>query len=152
MHAARVLVCEIHFIDNDAWNGFDRGKNEHRKGIAMIITRDGEIIQYFLRKNGVVVKDGDFSICLEYNEEQKKQFERISELKTLLSESDYKAIKFSDGVLTEEEYAPIREKRQAWRNEINEIEKVFTEPIITKEEMEAAKKAALEKYKRERKM
>lgn len=34
----------------------------------------------------------------------------------------YKALKFSDGVMTEEEYAPIRAQRQAWRDEINELE------------------------------
>ena len=48
---------------------------------------------------------------------------RILELKRLLFDSDYKALKFSGGVMTEEEYAPIRAQRQAWRDEINELEK-----------------------------
>lgn len=117
----------------------------------MIITRDGEILDFFLRENGVVVKDGDFSICLEYNDRQKKQYKRITELKTLLSNSDYKALKFSDGVLTEDEYAPVREKRRAWRNEINEIEKEFLEPAITREEMDAAEKKALKNFEMRKK-
>lgn len=117
----------------------------------MIITRDGKILDFFLRKNGVVVKDGDFSICLEYTDEQKKQYERIMELKTLLSNTDYKALKFSDGVLTEEEYAPVREQRRAWRNEINEIEKGFREPSITRGEMDAAEEKALENFEMRKK-
>lgn len=51
-----------------------------------------------------------------------KNQRRIMELKELLYHSDYKAIKFAEGKLTEEEYAPIREQRQAWRDEINELE------------------------------
>ena len=43
---------------------------------------------------------------------------RISRLKELLKDSDYKALKFSDGAFTEEEYAPIRLQRQEWRREI----------------------------------
>ncbi|WP_455618818.1 hypothetical protein [Eisenbergiella sp.] len=109
----------------------------------MIITRNGDIIDFFLRENGIVVKDGEFSICLEYNEKQKEQYTRIIGLKQKLSESDYKALKFADGALTEEEYAPVRAERQKWRAEINEIEEVFSEPSITKAEMEEAEKTAL---------
>lgn len=47
---------------------------------------------------------------------------RILELKRLLRESDYKALKYADGALTEEEYSPARIQRQAWRDEINELE------------------------------
>ena len=48
--------------------------------------------------------------------------QKIIELKQLLTDTDYKAIKFSEGELTEEEYAPIRAQRQAWRAEINDLE------------------------------
>ena len=48
--------------------------------------------------------------------------QRISELKELLASTDYQAIKFAEGAISEEQYAPIREQRQAWRNEINELE------------------------------
>lgn len=116
----------------------------------MIITKTGDIIDYFLRENGIVIKDGDFSICLEYDDVQKKQYSRIAELKQLLSESDYKALKFSDGVLTEIEYAPIRTMRQGWRDEINEIEKTFHEPTITREEMDEAEAKAIINWDRRR--
>lgn len=116
----------------------------------MIITRNGEIIEYFLRENGIVVRDKGFSICLEYDEVQKKQHKRIAELKKNLSESDYKALKFADGVLSEEEYAPTRAERQKWRDEINKIEETFSEPTITREEMDAAEEMALKKLEEKR--
>lgn len=50
---------------------------------------------------------------------------RIAELKGLLSSTDYQAIKFAEGELSEEEYAPIRENRKAWRAEINEKEAIL---------------------------
>lgn len=48
--------------------------------------------------------------------------ERIEMLKIELDSTDYKAIKYAEGWLTEEEYAPIRAQRQAIRNEINALE------------------------------
>ena len=50
-----------------------------------------------------------------------KQIE-IEELKEQLSLTDYKAIKYAEGLITEEEYAPIKAQRQEWRNRINELE------------------------------
>ena len=47
---------------------------------------------------------------------------RILELKELLAKTDYLCLKFTDGALSEEEYAPVRKQRQAYRDEINEIE------------------------------
>ena len=47
---------------------------------------------------------------------------RISELKSQLSATDYKALKFAEGWITSEEYAPIKEERQKIRDEINELE------------------------------
>lgn len=52
----------------------------------------------------------------------KKYEDEIKMIKSYLAATDYKALKFSDGALTEEEYAPIRAQRQAWRDEINTLE------------------------------
>ncbi len=49
--------------------------------------------------------------------------QRIFLLKSLLANSDFKALKFAEGSLTEEEFAPIRVQRMEWRKEINELEK-----------------------------
>lgn len=46
----------------------------------------------------------------------------INALKILLRDTDYKALKHADGALSEEEYAPIRAQRAAWRARINELE------------------------------
>lgn len=47
---------------------------------------------------------------------------RIKELKQLLADSDYKAIKYAEGLLTPEEYAPVKALRQSYRAEINMLE------------------------------
>ena len=50
---------------------------------------------------------------------------KILELKNKLKETDYQAIKHFEGCLTDYEYEPIKAQRQAWRNEINELEKLI---------------------------
>ena len=52
---------------------------------------------------------------------------RISELKTLLDESDYKAIKYAEGLIPESEYEPIKSERQRYREEINRLESEIAE-------------------------
>ena len=47
---------------------------------------------------------------------------RIAKLKSELAKTDYEAIKYAEGVMSEEEYAPIKAQRQAWRAEINSLE------------------------------
>ena len=47
---------------------------------------------------------------------------RIQELKELLKETDYRAIKYAEGLYTEEEYKPYKELRQSYRDEINKLE------------------------------
>lgn len=48
--------------------------------------------------------------------------QRIEILKMELASTDYKAIKYAEGWLTEQEYAPIKASRQAIRDEINALE------------------------------
>jgi hypothetical protein len=83
----------------------------------------------------IVVNEEEFQAILEnkvrYNFETKvlvpyndpaEKIIRIEELKQKLTETDYQAIKYAEGVLTEEEYAPIKAQRQEWRAEINKLE------------------------------
>lgn len=60
-------------------------------------------------------------------EENRKReaFLRIAELKKLLADSDYKAIKYAEGVISASEYVPIKAKREMWRKEINDLEKLL---------------------------
>ena len=46
----------------------------------------------------------------------------IQQLKKLLSDTDYKAIKYAEGQISEEEYASVRAERQGYRDRINELE------------------------------
>ena len=46
----------------------------------------------------------------------------IAELKANLRETDYKAIKFAEGLISEADYAEVKAQRQAWRDRINELE------------------------------
>ena len=47
---------------------------------------------------------------------------RIIALKDELQKTDYKAIKYSEGWLTDEEYAETKAERQRIREEINRLE------------------------------
>ncbi len=53
--------------------------------------------------------------------------EEIRTLKRSLAETDYKAIKFAEGVMTDEDYQATGIQRQAWRRRINELEALIGE-------------------------
>lgn len=76
--------------------------------------------------DGVKWNDIDFTPKKEVpkplSEDEKIQIQ-IDELKQKLFDTDYQAIKHSENIMTDEEYAPIRQQRQSWRYEINELEK-----------------------------
>ena len=65
---------------------------------------------------------------LEYEQQLQRQAEideiqrKISEAKAKLSETDYQAIKYFEGFISDADYAPIKAQRQAWRDEINVLE------------------------------
>lgn len=46
----------------------------------------------------------------------------IQALKQSLAETDYKAIKYAEGVMADEDYQATGIQRQAWRRRINELE------------------------------
>ena len=46
----------------------------------------------------------------------------IQALKRSLAETDYKAIKYAEGVMADEDYQATGIQRQAWRRRINELE------------------------------
>ena len=50
----------------------------------------------------------------------------IAELKANLAATDYQAIKYAEGLVSEADYAPIKEQRQAWRDRINLLEQTLT--------------------------
>ena len=75
------------------------------------------------------VVDGKFTIkrrtpTIEelHNDDIQDINREINELKKKLFDTDYKAIKYSEGWLTDEEYAEAKAQREEWRKRINELE------------------------------
>lgn len=60
-------------------------------------------------------------VYVPYTDKELAQ-KRIFELKQKLTSTDYQAIKFAEGLLSEYEYAPIKAQRQEWRAEINSLQ------------------------------
>ena len=86
-------------------------------------------------ENGIPLSDVEFSDiddwpylkdkCPHKTQEmidRENAIQEINQLKKQLSDTDYKAIKFAEGQLTEEEYSPTRSQRASWRARINELE------------------------------
>ena len=73
------------------------------------------------------VKTG--SELLQEEIEQKNEEIRIQiyELKAQLAATDYKALKYIEGEISEEDYAETRELRKALRAEINQLEEQIVE-------------------------
>ena len=65
---------------------------------------------------------------LEYEQQLQRQAEideiqyKINEIKAKLSQTDYQAIKYAEGFISETDYAPMKALRQAYRDEINRLE------------------------------
>ncbi len=105
-------------------NGFHLSQNE--KGTRYEITDEEWQALLMEQSNGKFIvsdKNGKPVAITKQPSERDLAEVRIYELKSLLSESDYKAIKFAEGELSAEEYEPIKQQRRAWREEINLLEK-----------------------------
>ena len=57
--------------------------------------------------------------------DRENAIQEISQLKKALSDTDYKAIKFAEGEISAEEYAPDKQQRAYWRQRINLIQQEF---------------------------
>ena len=74
---------------------------------------------------------------LEYEQQLQRQAEidevqrKINETKAKLSQTDYQAIKYFEGFISEVDYAPIKTQSQAWRDEINALEAELTSKEVT---------------------
>lgn len=88
------------------------------------------MVKYFLDGIEISQKEALNLIPIKISEEridlrQKNSEELIVEYKQKLRESDYKAIKYAEGVMSLDEYAPIKIERQMLRTKINELEKTI---------------------------
>lgn len=50
---------------------------------------------------------------------------RVAELKANLKATDYQAIKFAEGEMSADEFAPVKAQRISWRVEINALEEEY---------------------------
>lgn len=86
-----------------------------------------KIINNFPYINLIIENDNLIDVEVDEQKKNKKTHlesikEEIEQLKQNLSNTDYQAIKYAEGQISEEEYQPIKAQRQAWRNSINELE------------------------------
>ena len=60
----------------------------------------------------------------KYNsrKEKEKNIKLINDYKRKLFETDYKAIKYAEGLISETDYAPIKAERENYRKAINSLE------------------------------
>lgn len=71
----------------------------------------------------------DIHIYIPYTEDELEKISirrEIGELKSNLSATDYQAIKYAEGFISAEDYAPMRTQRQEWRDRINELENLLS--------------------------
>ena len=89
------------------------------KTLINTIVADESFCKQYCAKHGYTYEFLSNPKIAEYQAE-------IDELKQALADSDYKAIKYAEGEISEEDYAPIKAQRQAWRNRINELEALIS--------------------------
>jgi len=109
-----VLVgwTEIPFDENKPWIEVEEGVELH-VGFDMVI-------------DGILVKCDE--AYEQYQAELKEKHDRqiqIHQLKKKLADTDYQAIKHSEGLISGEEYETIKNERQSWRDEINKLESLL---------------------------
>ena len=74
-------------------------------------------------ENGIIREMTEEEIA-ELQEQTSSPEQQILNLKQKLDDTDYQAIKYAEGWLTDEEYEPIRLQRQEWRDEINRLQNI----------------------------
>lgn len=66
----------------------------------------------------------DIMVYVPYTDKELAQIE-INSLKQKLADTDYQAIKYAEGVMSESEYAPIKQQREDWRYRINYLQAYY---------------------------
>ena len=91
------------------------GRDIEHNYIPISDTQQSDINGWTYRKELCPMKTEEDKLKDQYRIE-------ITQLKKLLSDTDYKAIKYAEGQISESEYSAIRELRQGYRDRINELE------------------------------
>lgn len=83
--------------------------------IAISDTQQSDINGWTYRKELCPMKTEEDKLKDQYRLE-------IQQLKKALSDTDYKAIKYAEGQISESEYSSVKAERQSYRDRINELE------------------------------
>ena len=98
---------------------YKRGWDIEHNFIAIEDTQVSDIDDNLYRKELCPMKTEQDKLKDQYRLE-------ITQLKKQLSDTDYKAIKYAEGQISESEYAPVKAERQGYRDRINELEMLLT--------------------------
>lgn len=93
------------------------------KDVVWVVDREGQAFE------PEKVESIPIQVYVPFSEERILQDIKIPlrhQLEELLTRSDYKVLKFIEGLIPEEEFAAVKKQRQQWRDLINKLEKAFT--------------------------
>ncbi|MDR2149903.1 MAG: hypothetical protein LBO67_03630 [Spirochaetaceae bacterium] len=88
---------------------------------------EAEVSDEEFESGGCLVRIIDNTLVIgktEIEKQTEQNAERIRYLKRLLADTDYIAVKIAEGSATTEEYAAQIAQRQAWREEIQQLETI----------------------------
>lgn len=116
-----VWFYDIQYEDGHLGNMTQSAERAYQRGwnmsnnIPVTNVQQSEINGYYYPKDLCPMKTEQDLLKDQYKLE-------ITQLKKALSDTDYKAIKYAEGQISEEEYASVRELRQGYRDRINYLE------------------------------
>ena len=117
------------FIDDENYSSIASWCNENNCYIEEIVLSEDGTRQFQIKQ--IPQKTEDEKLIEQYQAE-------IIELKKYLSDTDYKAIKYAEGEITETDYQEVKSQRHDARARINELESLIEE-LEKGKEQEASK-------------
>ena len=113
-----IQLDENNYVSGIVHNGDERDIYDD-EFIFNTFYKDGHRVNCYHLVDGEYILD-EVKEQEEIAKEQKEQ--EIARLKQELSDTDYQAIKYSEGWISEEEYAPIKANRETLRQQIRALE------------------------------
>ena len=117
------------FIDDENYSSIASWCNENNCYIEEIVLSEDGTRQFQIKQ--IPQKTEDEKLIEQYQAE-------IIELKKYLSDTDYKAIKYAEGEITETDYQEVKSQRHDARERIIELESLIEE-LEKGKEQEASK-------------
>lgn len=102
-------------------NGFYLEQNANNTRLEITDEYWAELLEKQSKGYTIKLANGQLQAVENTLTESEKRQIRIDELKTLLRESDYKALKYAEGEISELDYAETKAQRREWRAEINRL-------------------------------